>query len=110
MNPGKLIFLALLSIFSATVHCEIISLTCGAPGKTGEEKLVLDTEQMVVRFKHKRGNIGLIDGDNVYYYLKYGPEIVTYRLGLADGVLDVAASKKPPEEGYTHDKLVCRRT
>lgn len=109
MSQFKIVFVLFLSTFSIAPYGDVINLLCSVPGKPGQGRVVLDTEQMAVIHKGKPGTIGLVAGDNIYYYLKYDKNIAAFRANLADGVLDIAASKSPPEVGYEHRKLACRR-
>lgn len=109
MNRRTLSYLLLLWIFPLPVFAEILEMVCSAPGQAEGEAVVLDTGERVVRQGRKLGNIGLVTADKIYYYTRRGKNIVSYRMDLTDGVVDTASSKSPPDIGYIHGKLVCRK-
>ena len=109
MKPSTLFFSSLLAISPANAGAEVIDLICGPPGTNRGGRVLLDTEQMAILHRGKPGNIGLITEESIYYYLKSDGQLVSFRLHLSDGVLDMAASKRPPDVGYEHRKQACRR-
>ena len=109
MKPSALFYSSLLAISPANAGAEVLDLFCGPPGTNRGGRVLLDTEQRVVLHRGKPGNIGLITEESIYYYLKFEGQLVAFRLSLTDGVLDMAASKRPPDVGYEHRKQACRR-